>query len=122
MKTNKFLSEMVTSVVLVVILIVFLNPSSLLMPKSMELMLIVFLVVMFFIFAALFWKESSADERENFHRQHAGRLSYLFGTSILVLGIIVQSINHNIDPWLVYTLIAMILVKIISRVQSQIKN
>lgn len=117
-----FTGEITASLILVVILAVFLTPTKLLMPNSGDLMLAVLMVLCFFVFSAFIWKERSSDERENLHRLNAGRVSFLVGTSALVLGILLQSFRHDIDPWLIYTLVAMILAKVVSRVYSQVKN
>jgi hypothetical protein len=122
MSKLSFKSEIVTSVILVIILSLFLRPTSLLMPKTAEMMLPIFLIVGFLVFATLFWKERSADERENLHRLNAGRLSFLVGSTILTLGILVQSTRHDVDPWLIYTLVFMILAKVASRIYSQMRN
>lgn len=113
------LAELITSLILIIILFLFIAPTSLSMPASLGPMLTVFLILAFLVFAALIWKEQSADERENLHRLNAGRVSFLFGSAVLVLGILIQSLSHNVDPWLIYTLVTMILVKIISRIYSE---
>jgi hypothetical protein len=122
MRSVKYKSELITSLILIFILGLFLKPSKLLMPMSSEVMLALFLVVAFLLFAAVFWKEGSGDERENLHKLNAGRISYLVGAAVLVVAIISQSMMHDVDPWLVYTLISMVLAKIGSRVYSQIMN
>jgi hypothetical protein len=115
-------SEIVVSLVLVGLLLYFLRPTQLLMPMSVEVTVILFFVVAFLIFSALVWKESFSDERENLHRLMAGRISFIAGTAVLAFGIIVQSMSHDIDAWLVYTLIVMILAKSASRIYSQVKQ
>ena len=122
MRKAIFKSELYTSVALIIILVLLVKPTKLLMPQSLDMMLPIFLLVAFFVFTTLFWKESSADERENLHRLNAGRISFLIGSSFLTSGIIIQSLQHNVDPWLVYTLVAMILAKALSRIYSQIKD
>jgi len=92
------------------------------MPQSFEMALPIFLIVAFLVFSSLFWKERSKDERENLHRLNAGRISFMIGSAILTLGIIIQSLAHNVDPWLVITLSSMILAKVASRIHSQMKN
>lgn len=122
MKNISFKSEIITTIVLLIVLFLFLRPSGLLMPDSAQLMLTLFFLIFYMIFASLFWKERSKDERENFHRLNAGRLSFLIGSGVLAIGIFSQSLRHDIDPWLVYSLIAMLITKAVSRIYSQIKN
>lgn len=113
------LGEMVTSVVLIVILLLFIAPTKLSMPMQILPMLAVFLIVSFLVFSALIWKEGSVDERESLHVLNAGRISFLTGSGVLVIGILYQSISHNVDPWLIYTMVIMILAKIASRIYSE---
>jgi hypothetical protein len=65
------------------------------------------------LFAALIWREKPADEREILLSQKAGRIAFLVGTSVLVIGIVYEELHHSLDPWLIYALVFMILGKII---------
>lgn len=62
------------------------------------------------------------DERENYHRLSTSRNAWLAGSGVLIIGLITQALAHSIDPWLVYTLVIMILVKVISRIYQSQKN
>ena len=72
------------------------------------------LFVAFVLFAIFVWKEKAADEREQVHRMLAGRVAFLTGSSILVLGIIVQEMQGKLDKWLVYSLVGMIVAKVVA--------
>lgn len=65
----------------------------------------------FVAFALWVWREGSNDEREELHRMMAGRASYLVGSGVLIAGIIVESLAGDVDRWLVYALIGMVLTK-----------
>lgn len=119
MKGNVIISETGISIILVILLFIFLNPFDLLMPPPFLSMLVIILIAVFGIFAALIWKERARDEREGLHRMLAGRFAFLAGSGILVLGIIVQSLHHSIDPWLIYALVIMIIAKIIGLLYGQ---
>jgi uncharacterized membrane protein YgdD (TMEM256/DUF423 family) len=121
MKNNIFAKETTIAITLIILLILFLNPFDLLMPPPFLSMLILFLIAVFGIFAAVIWKEHARDEREHFHRMLAGRYAYLAGSSILVIGIILQSLQHHVDPWLIFALVGMILVKLFGLSYSQKK-
>lgn len=114
--------ESIISLLILGILILFLNPTHLLMPDSVNAMLILSLIILFLVFTGLIWKEKPGDEREAIHIQKAGRASFLVGSAILVTGIISQAQKHNIDPWLIYTLSAMVLTKTITRIYNKLKN
>jgi hypothetical protein len=58
------------------------------------------------------------DERDAQHRTLAGRNAFLAGSGLLTLGIVIQGYTHTVDPWLVITLIVMVVVKIGTRIWS----
>lgn len=122
MKNNKFLQEVLVSGVLVILLVLFLNPFGFWMPTTLLMMMVLALVVVFALFASFAWRENPEDEREDLHKMKAGRIAFLAGTALLALSIIVQSFNHNLDPWLVLVLSGMILVKVIALIYGRIKN
>ena len=103
------------------LLVLLLGPSMFLMPKSFDMMLLVGLVIVFLASTLFLWKERVRDERDNIHRLNAGRFSFFIGSFVLIAGIIVQTVRHDIDPWLIYGLIAMISGKIASRIYSEMK-
>lgn len=114
--------EPIIGIFIIIILGIFLNPTKLLMPNSVNTLLILLFIIGFLMFIALIWKEKAEDERENAHIQKAGRYSYMAGACVLTTGIIVQAYMHSIDPWLVYSLSIMVLVKIISRLIQKFVN
>lgn len=112
--------ETITAILLIGLLVAFVSPPGLLMPKSLEMLFLVLFVLSFFAYFGFIWKEHARDEREQAHQQTAGRISYFAGTSLLTLGIIIQALRHDIDPWLVGSLGVMLLTKIVVRTYSQI--
>jgi len=113
--------EVFSTIIILGILAIFLFPTELTMPQTTLSMLIVALILAFIIFAAFILKEKPLDEREALHTWKAGRLSFLVGTSVLILAVIFQAAKHNIDPWLVIALAAMVLSKILWRIYSHKK-
>lgn len=113
--------ETVSAIAILGIAILFLNPGHLTMPDNLQSMFIVGLMVSFLIFAAYLLREKSSDERETMHILTAGRISYLVGVGTLILGIILKALKHEIQPWLVITLCAMIFSKLLSRIYSHFK-
>ncbi len=114
--------EVIVAFLLIALLILFLSPIDLLMPMTTGSMSILLIAVLFLIFSALVFREKSRDERENILRMNAGRISFLTGSVIAIVGILYQSISHNIDPWLVYTVIGMILAKTAARLYSALHS
>lgn len=121
MKNNLFLNEITISIILIILLILFLNPLDFLMPSPFVTMLIIFLIAVFGIFTAVIWREKPRDEREGFHSMYAGRLAFLTGSTILVIGIVVQELHHITDPWLIYALAGMTIAKILGFLYGQRK-
>ena len=113
--------ETVSAIAILGIAILFLNPGHLAMPDTMISMLIVALIISFLTFAAYLFREKASDEREAVHVLTAGRISYLVGVGALTVGIILQTLRHDIDPWLVIALCAMVFSKLLSRIYSQLK-
>lgn len=116
MKNN--LKETVVTVALLAIAILLLNPFNFWMPDMMVISMLVGALVLFGIFSSFILREKTIDERDEQHKTLAGRNAFLAGSGILILGIVVQGYTHSVDPWLVITLIGMVVVKIITRVWS----
>lgn len=117
-----FASEIIAALVLVLLMSLLLNPFSWFMPSPMVMLLILAAVVAFGLFASFVWKEKARDERELLHRTMAGRVAFLSGAAVLVLGIIIEGLNHSVDVWLVLTLAVMIGAKIITAIYTNLKN
>ncbi|MFA6004967.1 MAG: hypothetical protein WC775_00590 [Patescibacteria group bacterium] len=113
--------ETVSAIAILAIALLFLNPGNLTMPDSLQSMLIVGFIVSFLTFAAYLFREKSSDERESMHILTAGRISYLVGVGTLIIGIIMQALKHEIDPWLVIALCAMVFSKLLSRIYSHFR-
>lgn len=118
----KITSEIFVGALILIILGIFLSHSYLLMPGTMHNILGIGLIIGFLVFIGLVWKEQSSDERDLIHIQKSGRISFFVGTTILVTGIIFQSVKHDIDPWLLYALFGMVLSKIASRIFHKFNN
>jgi low temperature requirement protein LtrA len=115
-------TEILVGILVLGILGFFLNPTHVLMPDSLNMMLVLVLLLGFLGFVGLFWREHASDERESIHMQKAGRLSFFVGATILVIGIVVQAVQHDIDPWLLYALAGMVLTKLLSRIFHSLRN
>lgn len=114
--------EITLGLLIIGILGIFLNPTKLLMPDSVNTALILGLIVVFLVFVGVVWRERAGDERDAMHMQKAGRLSFFVGISILVAAIILEALMHDIDPWLLLALSGMVLTKIISRIYHSFRN
>ena len=113
MKNN--LLETLVTVCLIVLAVLLLNPFHFWMPDMMLIVMLVTTLGLFGIFASFILREKIVDERDSQHRTLAGRNAFLAGSGVLTLAIVVQGYVASVDPWLVVTLITMIIVKIATR-------
>ena len=116
MKNN--IKETIITVCLIAIAILLLNPFHFWMPDMMVMAMLAVALVLFGIFASFILREKTVDERDDAHRSLAGRNAFLAGSTVLMLGIILQGYSHKVDAWLVIALIVMILAKISTRIWS----
>ncbi len=116
MKNN--IKETIITVCLIAIAILLLNPFHFWMPDMMVMVMLVMALVFFGIFASFILREKTVDERDDVHKTLAGRNAFLAGSAVLMMGIVVQGYSHTVEPWLVITLIVMIMVKIATRLWS----
>ncbi len=119
---NKFVGEIVISVILIGLLVFFINPLDLLMPQPLHPFMAPFLVVLFIVFAGLLWKETPGDEREQLHKFIASRFAYFAVITTLVAGVIFQSFKGEIDPWLIMAICIALLAKILGLIYGYMKH
>jgi len=110
--------HIVIALVLVILLVLLSNPFTFWMPDGVNMLLLLVLTTVMSVWVGLIVQEYSNDEREMLHKMKAGRIAYLSGILVLTTGLVFQGINHNIDPWIVLTLIVMVMSKVISRVYA----
>lgn len=116
MKNN--LLETLVTICLIALAMLLLNPFEFWMPDTVVMAMLAVTLGLFGMFASFILRERMADERDSLHRTVAGRNAFLAGSGVLTLAIVVQGYTHSVDPWLVITLITMIIVKILTRVWS----
>ena len=116
--TKEMLPELVSAVVFCVLAVLLINPEGLWMPSMAHMTMLALAAVAFGAFVIFVLRESAHDEREESHRSSAGRAAFLLGSVVLIAGIAVQNAAHHIDPWLVCTLIVMVVAKVGTRIWS----
>lgn len=122
MRNKIFITEFIISIVLLVLAVLLLNPFKWFMPSSMVMTIIVGLAVAFILFSTFIWKEKARDERELLHRTASGRIAFLSGVLVLVIGVIVEGLKHEVDIWLVLALTVMIMAKVITSIYNNLNN
>ena len=116
--TRETIPEIVSALVFCVLALLLINPMGLWMPSMAHMTVVTLAAVAFGVLIIFVLRESARDEREEIHRSAAGRVAFLAGSAVLITGIAVQNAAHRIDPWLVGTLIAMVLAKVGTRIWS----
>ena len=120
--SNNLIAEVVLSVLIVGLAIFSWNPFDVFMPDATAMAIACVLLIVFAVFAAFVWRERAVDEREAAHQAAAGRAAFLAGAAALTVGVVFQSFAHNVDPWLVGALVAMVLAKIGARIWHEARN
>ncbi len=103
----------ITAIIIVGIAAVFMDSARCqTMPALMHDLLIWGFVTTFLIFLAYILQEKPSDEREAFLTLKSGRTAYVAGLIILMTGIVIQTINHQSDPWLIGAAVVMVMTKV----------
>ena len=68
------------------------------------------------VWAGFILQEKPQDEREVVLKMRSGRIAYVSGLAILLLALIVQGLEHQIDPWIAVSLGVMVAAKLIARI------
>lgn len=115
--------EIIFALILIFLISWLIDPLKLFMPEFLQKPHLLIVTVCFIIFASLIWRERAKDERQKLHRMSSGRWAFLTGTAALVVGIFVERwTTGNVDVWLVISLGAMLLGKIIGHIYHGEKN
>jgi hypothetical protein len=117
--TKEMWIEVGSAVVFCVLALLLINPMHFWMPTMSHMTVLGLAAIALAAFIVFVLRESAQDERDDTHRAMAGRAAFLAGSAVLILGIIVQNASHQIDTWLVATLIAMVLAKVVARMWSR---
>ncbi len=107
--------QVISALALVVLAVLLVNPFAIWMPTMMHMLVLGIAVVVFGIFCVFALAERTEDERGETHKARAGRAAFLAGGSVLIVGIILQTFAHALDPWLVGALVGMVVAKVFSR-------
>lgn len=120
---TKNIREIILALAIGILAFVVSNPYDFWMPRPLYMMLATVLVVFVALFAVFVWKENSADERDSQHIWKSGRVSFMVGAVVLLFGVVFEAlVNHYVDPWLAFSLAAMVIAKIGSREYMRIRN
>ena len=85
------------------------------MPMMGEMLALLVVTVLLLVWAGFVLKEHAQDEREVVLKMKSGRIAYLSGMGVLLLALVVQGLEHAIDPWITFALAVMVLAKLVTR-------
>lgn len=111
--------QSISAALFIVLAFFLVNPMEVWMPSSAHMAVLAAAVAAFGIFAVFVLRETTGDERENEHRSFAGRVAFLAGAGTLLLGVVLQTFAHTLDPWLVAALAVMVVAKVVAHVYSE---
>lgn len=114
MKTSPFV-EVVVGIVAIALLVLLLNPFMIWMPTPLAYAVVALALVACGVFGGFVLRERADDERELLHTMHSGRVAYLAGFTVLVLGAVYQALTAMVDVWLFSAIAVMVVVKIVVR-------
>lgn len=115
---KSILIELIIAALFLVLSVALVNPFDLWMPDTVHMMVLAALVVALGSIYVFIVRERSVDEREDAHRMFAGRVAFFAGSIVLLCGIVLQTLSHALDPWLVAALAGMVAGKAIARMWS----
>ncbi len=113
--TPKPLLERLIAIILIILLVLIGNPFTFWMPSMMLVTVLVVIAALVFAWAGFILTETASDEREEWHRTHAGRAAYLSAAAVLTIALIYQGFTHKIDFWIPLTLAVMVVSKLFAR-------
>ena len=110
--------ERIVAIILIILLILIGNPFMFWMPSMILTTILVVTAALIFVWAGFILTEKAHDEREEWHRTHAGRAAYLSAAAVLTVALVYQGFTHTIDLWIPATLAVMIIVKLFARLYA----
>ncbi|MEO5691316.1 MAG: hypothetical protein ABIQ64_03970 [Candidatus Saccharimonadales bacterium] len=113
MKKYKQFLDVILLIGLASIVLLAIAPRTIVMPSSIQMLLLAVVLGLMATFLVFLWREQPDDEREMQNQALASRSAYSVGSLVLIGALIVQSLDHNLDPAVPIALLAMIATKII---------
>ncbi len=113
MKKYKQLLDIILLLGLTIIAVFAIAPKTFVMPSRLQMLIVALVLGLVAAFLVFLWREKPDDEREMQNQALASRSAYIVGSIVLIVGLLIQSLNHNLDSAIPVALLAMIATKII---------
>lgn len=114
---NTYLSMAIVGL-MAILLFTLTDPFMYWMPGATQVVALTLAAVAVAAWAGIVLRESRGDERELQLRAFAGRGAYLSGVALLTLALLIQGLQHAIDPWIPLTLGSMVAAKLAARLYA----
>lgn len=112
MKKYKQLLDIVLLLGLAIIALLAIAPKTFIMPTSVQMLTLAVVLGLISTFLVLLWREQPDDEREMQNQALASRSAYIIGSLVLIGALIIQSLDHDLDPAIPIALLSMIATKV----------
>lgn len=112
MKKYKSLIELLLIATLFVVSVISVAPKTFVMPNTAQMVLMVLVIGLLCAFLVFIWRENPSDEREAQNQATASRAAYIVGAGVLIVTLLVQGLQHDLDPAIPLVLLAMISTKL----------
>ncbi len=123
MERNDYLKYLGVPLLLLALLVLYCDPFMAFMPPTLILASLPVLLILFFLYALFVFQERSRDEREELHKLYASRGAFLVGSLVLVVAVFYQvTFAHQVDPWLLAALAAMVIAKAVGACYGALRN
>ncbi len=105
----------ILAVVVVFFLIVLADLVPFWMPMMGELVVLAVVTTTLLVFLAFVLTEEASDEREVVLTMRSGRIAYVAGVVTLLCALVLQVMEHAVDPWVPIALAVMVASKVGAR-------
>ena len=125
MEKNNLYIQVVLGIIAVILtagILYSLSSLQLWMPETIPTMVVLGIIILIGVTVSFILKERGGDEREINHSLFSGKVAFLSGTSVLLVGIIKEITTRNVDFWLVTAFITMVLAKVLALIYSHYRN
>jgi len=80
------------------------------------------LVILFGVYAIFIWKEKPRDEREELHARISDRYGLLVGGGVMLAIILYESVTYMPSPFVIISLLALVVGKIIGSIVAHSRH
>lgn len=121
-KSHTPLLEIISAVIIGILLLFISNPFKMSMREEVYMASLSLFGIFILASAIFFLKLKVKDERDYLNKMIASRISFIITYVLLSLAVIVQSLSHSLDPWIIYISFTMIFAQLAVLIYLQRKK